>query len=140
MLMRSREPFGLSISMVGAVVAAGIFLTAHAARADDGDERCSKNGHLWVDDVETRAWEDTNGACAPLGALGSPANGDKRCGISGFTVKYVAKIDGWQNTHTPCHSGGATAGVHLENLHSGTEPAVPFGWSGVHSPGPSTPN
>ena len=121
--------------MVGAVVAAGIFLTAHAAFADDGDEKCSKDGQIWVNDVETRSWENTNGACLPRGPNG-PANGDKKCGISGFTVKYVAKIDRWLNTHTPCH-GGATSGVHLENLHTGTELATPGGWGGdqVSAPG-----
>ena len=123
------------IPLCGAIVAAGIFLAAHSARADDGDEKCSKAGQIWVDDVETRAWENTNGACAPRGPNG-PANGDKRCGISGFTVKYVEKIDRWLNTHTPCH-GGATAGVHLENLHTGTAGGTPSGWGGdaVSAPG-----
>ena len=122
------------IPIIGAIAAAGIFLTAHGAFADDGDEKCSKDGQIWVNDVETRSWENTNGACAPRGPNG-PANGDRKCGISGFTVKYVAKIDRWLNTHTPCH-GGATSGVHLENLHTGTESATPSGWGGVHNPAP----
>jgi hypothetical protein len=122
------------IPIFGAVVAAGIFLMPHVARADDGDEKCSKQGQIWVADVETRAWENTNGACTPRGVNG-PADGDKRCGLSGYTVRYVAKIDEWLNTHTPCH-GGATAGVHLENLHGGTEAGTPSGWAGDHVSAP----
>jgi hypothetical protein len=132
--MRSRETIGLSISMLGAIVAMSIFLTPHAARADDGDEKCDKAGRLWVDDLETRSWENTNGACLPKGSSGL-ANGDKRCGTSGYTVKYVAKIDRWLNSHAPCH-GGATAGVHLENLHTGTAAETPSGWKGSGVPSP----
>ena len=122
------------VPMLGAIVAAGIFLAPHAARADDGDEMCKK-GQLWVDDTETRAWENTFGACAPKGVNG-PADGDKRCGISGYTVKYVAKVDRWLNSHAPCH-GGAAPGVHLENLHTGSSAGTPSGWGGdgVASPG-----
>ena len=123
--MRSRELYGPSISMVGAIVAAGIFLTSHAAFADDGDEMCSKTGQRWVDNVETRSWENVGGECAPRGPNG-PANGDKKCGVSGFTVKYVAKIDRWLNTHTTCYGGSNS--IHLENLHTGTEPGTPSGW------------
>jgi hypothetical protein len=132
--MRLPTPPNLLIPISGAIIAAGIFLTPHAARADDGDEMCSKKGELWVNDGETRAWENTFGACAPKGEKG-PANGDKRCGTSGFTVKYVAKIDRWLNSHTACH-GGATDGVHLENLHTGTAPATPSGWGGGNVPAP----
>ena len=121
------------ISISGAIVAAGIFLTAHAALADDGDEKCSKTGQIWVDDVETRSWQNIGGECTPRGPNG-PANGDKKCGVSGFTVKYVAKIDRWLNTHTPCQ-GGSSAGVHLENLHQGTEQSSPAGQNDVSAPG-----
>jgi hypothetical protein len=122
------------IPIFGAIVAAGIALTPHAARADDGDQMCSKKGEIWVDDVETRAWENTYGACTPKGPNG-PHNGDVTCGLSGHTVKYVAKIDRWLNMHTPCH-GGATAGVHLENLHTGTAAATPSGLGGDQVSGP----
>ena len=123
------------VPIFGAIVAAGIALTPHVARADDGDEMCSKKGEIWVNDVETRSWENTFGACKPKGPNG-PADGDKKCGIAGYTVKYVAKIDRWLNSHTPCH-GGATPGVHLENLHTGTAAATPSGLGGdqVGSPG-----
>jgi hypothetical protein len=131
--MRSREPIRLSISLAGAIVAAGIFLNAHAAFADDGDEMCSKAGQLWVDDLETRAWQNIGGHCTPRGPNG-PANGDRRCGASGFDVKYVAKIDRWLNTHTPCHGGSND--VHLEDLHTGSQSATPSGWGGLHNPAP----
>ena len=121
--------------LLGAIMAAGVFLIPHAARADDGDEMCSKKGELWVNDNETRVWENTFGACAPKGANG-PANGATRCGTSGYTVKYVAKIDRWLNSHSPCH-GGATAGVHLENLHTGTASDTPSGWRGSGVPSPT---
>jgi hypothetical protein len=114
------------VPIFGAIVAAGIFLTAHAAFADDGDEKCSKQGQIWVDDVETRSWQNIGGECTPRGPKG-PANGDKKCGASGFTVKYVAKIDRWLNTHAPCQ-GGSSAGGHLENLHTGTESGSPANW------------
>jgi hypothetical protein len=107
------------IPILSAVVATGIFFSAHAARADDGDEMCSKKGKLLVDDVETRSWENTGAECTPKGPNG-PSNGDRKCGVSGFTVKYVAKIDRWENTHSACQ-GALPTGAHLENLHTGTE-------------------
>jgi hypothetical protein len=131
--MRCAGHPGRSVAILGAIVAAGLFLTAHAARADDGDEKCSKQGEIWVDDVETRSWQNTNGACVPKGPNG-PANGDRKCGVSGYAVKYVAKIDRWLNTHTPCH-GGAAPGVHLENLHTGTSAPSPAGQNDVGAPG-----
>jgi hypothetical protein len=133
--VRPREAIGMAISLFGAIVGTSIFLASSSAHADDGDEKCSKYGQIWVDDRETRSWENTNGACVPKGPNG-PANGDMRCGLSGRTVKYVAKIDRWLNTNNPCH-GGATAGVHLENLHTGTASGAPAGWSGGGVPSPS---
>jgi hypothetical protein len=133
--MRSRETIGMSISLFGTIIAASFFLATNAARADEGDEKCSKSGQIWVDDRETRSWENTNGACVPKGPNG-PANGDERCGLSGRTVKYVAKIDRWLNTNNPCH-GGATDGVHLENLSTGTVSGSPAGWSGGGVPSPA---
>ena len=130
--MRCSKLPGRSMSMLGAIIAAGIFLTAHAAFADDGDEKCSKKGKLFVYDNSARMWENVGGECVPQGPNG-PANGDRKCGVSGYTVKYVAKIDTWQNTQVHC-SGGSSAGVHLENLHQGTEPSSPAGQNDVSAP------
>src|SRR5262245_5302858 len=131
--MRSREPVALSLSLLGAIVAVGVFLNAQPALADDGDEMCGKNGQLWVDDRETRYWQNIGGHCTARGTNG-PSIGDERCGASCFTVKYVAKIDRWLNTNTSCH--GASNDVHLENLHTGTQSGTPSGWGGLNNPAP----
>jgi hypothetical protein len=121
------------IPLFVAIVVAGLLVSARVAFADDGDEKCSKKGELWVYDGSSRSWENTMGACVPRGASG-PVNGDRKCGVSGFTVKYVAKIDTWQNMQGHC-SGASTSGAHLENLHSGTQQASPSGQNDVGAPG-----
>ena len=118
--MRYRKLAGRYIPIFGVIVVAGVFLTAHAAFADDGDEKCSKSGQIWVSDEVAKSWINAGGHCAPRGANG-PANGNEKCGISELTVKYVTKIDTWRNTGVKCTGGRSMPDLHLQDVHPGTD-------------------
>src|SRR5689334_22913108 len=87
---------------IGAIVAAGIFLTAQAAFADDGDEICSKSGTAQMFDALTKSWVETGQRCLPPGPDG-PANGERKCGFAGYTLRYAAKSGVWKATQEHCN-------------------------------------
>jgi hypothetical protein len=134
--MRSFTLAGPRLPMLGAIVAGGLLLTAHAARAEDGDEICSKSGQIWAYDVVARDFLNVGGHCKPKGSAGL-ADGDKKCGVSNLIVRYDAKLNRWWNTGVQCTGGRSDPDLHLENLHPGTEAARPAGWGGdeVSAPG-----
>ena len=125
------------VPILGAIIVAGLFLTTHAARADDGDEKCDKAGQIWAYDVIARDFLNVGGHCTPKGPNG-PADGDKKCGVSNLVVKYDRRLNKWSNTQVACTGGRSDPDLHLENFHAGTEAQKAFGWGGdeVGAPGP----
>ncbi len=125
------------VPILGAIIFAGFALTAHAARADDGDEKCDKTGQIWAYDVIARDFLNVSGHCTPKGPNG-PADGDKKCGVSNLVVRYDRGLNKWSNTQVACTGGRSDPDLRLENLHAGTEAKKAFGWGGdeVGAPGP----